>query len=264
MSAFKKIVMIGAGNVGYHLGVRLYEKGFEITQVFSRKEKDAKKLAKNTSAKYTTKFAEIQPDADLYIIPVSDNAIASVAEQLSSIIPENAVVVHTSGATPSKTLKPYFEKFGVLYPLQTIRINSKPDFRTLPVCIDASDDKVLKKLRKLAKKISSKVHRIDDQQRAVLHVAAVFVNNFGNHLFTIAADILEKENLPFELLHPLILETAAKLKHHSPTENQTGPAIRSDENTIKRHLEFLEKFPEYRALYLAFSKSINPKFGHLE
>jgi len=137
-------------------------------------------------------------------------------------------------------------------------------WENVPFCLEAENDEDLNILGRLAETLSQRIHVLSSEQRQSLHLAAVFANNFANLMFEYSEEILEKSNIDRSILHPLILETAAKLKHHSPTENQTGPAIRSDENTIKRHLEFLEKFPEYRALYLAFSKSINPKFGHLE
>lgn len=263
MSSIRKIVIIGAGNVGFHLGKRLFKMGFEVVQVFSRSEHKAKFLAKKISTDFTTIFSNIKP-ADLYIIAVSDHAIAEVAGNLKAVIQKDKLVVHTSGATPSTVLKPYFGHYGVLYPLQTFRIRSKPDFKKLPLCIDAPLKADFKKLKKLAASICKNVHQIDDEQRAILHVAAVFANNFSNHLYAIAEDILQQNNLSIKLLLPLIAETARKIERNSPKEVQTGPAIRNDVNTIKRHLEFLERYPEYRSFYIAFSKSINPKFGNLE
>ena len=264
MSRIRKITIIGAGNVAFHLGKRFYKKGFNIIQVFNRTESKAKKIANLIKADFTHDFSKINLETDLFIIAVSDNAIEEVAKKLHTLSIENQLVVHTSGATPSTILQPFFKHFGVFYPLQTFRIKSKPDFKKPPLCIDAPNDADLKKLKKLAKKIAKNVHQIDDRQRAVLHVAAVFANNFSNHLFAIAEDILKKENLPFELLLPLIEETVRKLKQQSPLESQTGPAIRGDENTVKMHLEYLKNDPKYRSLYLMFSKSINPKFGNLE
>ncbi len=264
MPPIHKISIIGAGNVGFHLGKRFYKKGFEIVQVFSRNEKKAKSLAKKINAEAITDFSTLNPEADLFVIAVSDNAISIVAESMVANGIEHQLVVHTSGATPSTILKPYFNHYGVFYPLQTFRINSKPDFKSLPLCVDAGVKSNLKRLKKLAKKICSNVHYINDRERAILHVAAVFANNFSNHLYQIAEDILEQENLSLNLLLPLIKETTHKIEYNSPKKVQTGPAIRGDEITIKRHLEFLEKHPHYRSLYLAFSKSINSKFGNLK
>ena len=264
MLPIRKIVLIGAGNVGFHLGKRLYKKGFNIIQVFSRKEDKAKFLSKKIKAESTSDFSKIRANADLYIIAVSDNAIAEVAQNLKANGIDNQLVVHTSGATASTVLKPYFNHYGVFYPLQTFRINSKPNFKTLPICIDAPNKKDLKRLKKLANKICLNVHQINDDERAILHVAAVFVNNFSNHFYSIAEDILDQNNLSLKLLFPLIRETANNIESSSPKDVQTGPAVRNDENTIKKHLQFLEKHPEYRTLYLVLSKSINAKFGNLK
>jgi len=264
MLSIRKIVLIGAGNVGFHLGKRLYKKGFEIIQVFSRNKDKAKFLSEKIQAESITDFSKINTNADLYIIAVSDHAIDEVAQKLKANGIDNQLVVHTSGATASTVLKPYFAHYGIFYPLQTFRINSKPDFKILPICIDAPNKKDLKKLKKLAKKNCSDVQEINDQERANLHVAAVFVNNFSNHFYSIAEDILGQKNLSLKLLMPLIKETARNIERSSPKDMQTGPAIRNDESTVKKHLQFLEKHPEYRTLYLAISKSINAKFGNLK
>jgi len=264
MPAIQKITIIGAGNVGFHLGKRLFKKGFEIVQVYSRNQEKAKTLADQIHAKPISDFSKLDPNSDLFIIAVSDNAISEVAKNLKANNIDNQLVVHTSGATPSLILKPFFQHYGIFYPLQTFRVGSKPSFKKLPLCIDAPIKADLKKLKKVARKICSNVHHINDEQRAVLHVAAVFANNFSNHLYTISENILNQENISLSLLIPLIQETTKKIATASPQETQTGPAVRGDKNTIKRHLEFLEKHPEYRSLYVAFTKSINPKFGNIE
>ncbi len=247
------IILIGAGNVGYHLGKRLYEKGLHMDQVFSRTVEKANILAKIVGAQAITDLADVHSDADLYILAVHDSAIADVAAKLPA---KGKLVVHTSGATPSSVLAPHFERFGIFYPLQTFSVSRMVDFEQIPICVYACQESDLQLLENLAKQISPKVYRIDDAQRATLHVAAVFVNNFTNHLFQVGYDILEKENLPFDLLRPLIRETAEKVQEHLPARMQTGPAIRGDESTIRRHLAYLEKYPEYRSLYELLTGSI--------
>ncbi len=248
-----KIVLIGAGNVGYHLGNRLYEKGLRIQQVFSRVKEKAENLASEVNAQAITKLSNITLDADLYILAVHDSAIAEVATQLPVL---DKLVVHTSGATPSTALQPHFQRFGIFYPLQTFSISKEVDFEQIPICVHANQEADLQALENLARQISPKVYRIDDEQRAILHVAAVFVNNFTNYLFQIGYDILEKEKLPFDLLRPLIRETAAKVQEHPPVEMQTGPAIRGDHATIDKHLQYLGRFPEYKHLYELLTENI--------
>jgi len=252
-----KIVLIGAGNVGFHLGHILVERNQNLIQVFSRKRQKAKRLAKSINSTYTNQLEDIDPNADLYILAISDAAIESVASSLSQIpLSKKALVVHTSGATPSTVLKPYFKQYGIFYPLQTFSISKASNFINIPICIHANRKPLRQKLEKLAQLLSPKVYLIDDQQRAILHVAAVFVNNFTNHLFQIGETILDKENLSFEILKPLIQETAEKIKNHPAKKMQTGPAIRGDQNTIDKHLLFLNKYPAFQDLYRQLSESI--------
>jgi predicted short-subunit dehydrogenase-like oxidoreductase (DUF2520 family) len=249
-----KIVLIGAGNVGYHLGRRLKEAGLQVVQIFSRQEAHARRLAKEIQVPFVTDLAQVVTDAELYILTVNDGAMNEVAAQLQV---RNGLVVHTSGGTPSAILQPYFPRFGVLYPLQTFSLTRPIDFTPIPICVCANNTADEDFLFKLGSIISQNVYKINDNQRAVLHVAAVFVNNFTNYLFQIGYDILQQENLSFDLLRPLILETAAKIQSHAPAEMQTGPAVRGDAETVERHLAYLERFPGYRELYQIITKSLS-------
>jgi predicted short-subunit dehydrogenase-like oxidoreductase (DUF2520 family) len=252
-----KVALIGSGNVGYHLIQRFQERKVQVVQVFTRDEGKAKHFENTLHIPYITDLQALTHEADLYIIAVRDDSIASVAEQMSDFLPQNAFVVHTSGATPSAILAPYFERFGSLYPFQSFSLQKKPNFSTIPICIDATNLKDVAFLTKIAKKLSPNIHQITDAQRGVLHVAAVFVNNFTNYLFTIGEAITTQHQLPFDLLKPLILETVEKIKIHSPSALQTGPAIRGDEQTIARHLDFLAAHhPDFMNLYATLTDNI--------
>lgn len=251
-----KIVLIGAGNVGYHLGLRLYELNIEIVQVYSRTIERAQFLADLVQAKSCVDLSKLDKTADLYIIAVHDGVIGSVAEQLQFLDTEKRLVVHTSGATPSTVLQPFFRRYGVFYPLQSFSILRPIDFSQVPICVDAVADKDQLFLQALATKLSTKVYEINDKERAILHVAAVFVNNFTNHLLYISESILERENISFDILKPLLQETIAKIEDHSAKDMQTGPAIRGDQATLDRHLVYLEGFPDYRMIYSLLSKAI--------
>ena len=251
-----KIVLIGAGNVGWRLGCRLKKCGQEVVQVFSRNLLKARELGVKIDAAFTDSLDEITPDGDLYILAVHDDSIGEIAKILAEGGLSKKLMVHTSGATPVSVFPETLERCGVFYPLQTFSKARTPDFSEIPICIDAKLEEDRKILAGLAGKISRKVFQISDQQRAVLHVAAVFVNNFTNHLFHIGHSILEKEELPFELLLPLIRETVGKLEDGSPAEMQTGPAVRGDLATIQRHLDYLEKYPEYQEIYRQLTRSI--------
>ncbi len=252
----KNIVIIGAGNVGYHLIDKFLRKGIPILQVYSRSKTKTNRIEKKFSLDTVNRLREVTPSADLYIVAVKDDAIPVVAKKISKAIGKNKLVVHTSGSVPATVFKPFFKKYGVFYPLQTLSTERKVSFEKIPVCVDSNSEKDLKKLMRLAKKISKNVHHISDDQRAVLHVAAVFVSNFTNYMYTIGESILSVENLSFELLHPLILETAKKIKTGSPKQMQTGPAIRGDRKTIEKHLLYLEKYPDYQMLYDMITKEI--------
>lgn len=252
-----KIILIGAGNVGYHLGKRLFKKKINVSQVYSRTLENAKYLGKQINTKYTNQLAEIETTADMYIIAIKDDYIERVGARLAenkSI--RKKLIVHTSGAVASTVLAPFFKRYGVFYPLQTFSKSKKVTFKNIPICVDASKKRDRLYLHELASQISKNVYAISDQERAILHVAAVFVNNFSNHLFHIAADICAKEQLDFSVLQPLIQETVLKIQAQAPLQMQTGPARRGDKATIEKHLLFLKKYPAYAALYKQLSDSI--------
>ncbi len=252
-SLISSVVMIGAGNVATHLGQQLYKQGISVAQVFSRNLDKATRLAQQIEAEPINDLRRVQLGADIYLIAVHDSAIAEVAAQLPK---QPLFVVHTSGATPATVFAAHYQRYGVFYPLQTFSANQPVDFHQIPICIYATDESDLALLQTLAQRLSQQVHTIDDHQRAILHVAAVFVNNFTNYLFHIGYDILQQEELPFDLLRPLIQETAQKVQQQAPVAMQTGPAIRHDDLTIVRHMDYLQRFPTYQMLYKIITKSI--------
>jgi predicted short-subunit dehydrogenase-like oxidoreductase (DUF2520 family) len=251
-----KIVLVGSGRVAWHLGNRLKAKGFPVAQVLSRNPEHARALGEALQTGWSDNWAEVLPHADWLLVAVRDDAIGAVAEQLASYVPD-ALVTHTSGATPGAVLAPHFKRYGVFYPLQTFSLERTPVWSKIPFCVDASTLQDVAFLEKTASEIGHRVYRVDDAQRAQLHVAAVFANNFANHCFAIAEKILREKDLPFELLHPLMEETLAKALHNSPADMQTGPAVRGDSETIKRHMALLEQYPAWEELYRTMSESIS-------
>ena len=244
-----KITIIGSGNVAQHL-IDAFAKSntVEIIQVFSRTQKQVSSLL--DSSKITNDWNALK-EADLYIIAVSDDAIASVASQLPF---ENRLVVHTSGSAPLSSLSDKNRK-GVFYPLQTFTKGKPIDFKTIPFCLETQfeNDSVL--LEKVASSISDNVYKIDSHQRKALHVAAVFVNNFTNYLYQLGNDICQENHVPFDILKPLILETAEKLLTLSPKDAQTGPAKRNDISTIEAHESFLSN-ENQSTIYKILTQSI--------
>ena len=200
--------------------------------------------------KITSDYHKIT-EADLYVISVSDNAISEVSEQLPF---KNRLVVHTSGTSDISVLHDKNRK-GVFYPLQTFTKGKEIDFAPIPICLEAENESDYQLLEKLGNCISQKVVRISSEQRKSLHVAAVFVCNFVNHLYQIGNEICEENNVPFEVLHPLIQETAHKIMELSPKEAQTGPAVRNDQKTIEKHIDFLTN-ENQKEIYKILTKSI--------
>jgi predicted short-subunit dehydrogenase-like oxidoreductase (DUF2520 family) len=256
MEKSPKIAIIGAGRVAWHLGRRLKGKGIPVAQVISRTESRTRDLATSTGAAWSISLADIDPQTDWILLAVKDDAIAEVASQLGAFAPES-LVTHTSGGTSSSVLAPFFHRRGVFYPLQSFSFEHTPVWSRIPFCVDATSAEDLLFLKKTAKRIGNLVYHVNDEQRARLHVAAVFANNFTNHCFAIAEKILDDQELPFEMLHPLMEETVAKALHESPARMQTGPAARGDVETMRRHLKLLDEYPDLQKMYKLFSSNIS-------
>jgi len=244
-----RITIIGSGNVAQHL-IKAFTKSelVEIVQVYSRKKETLSSLIEFD--KITSDFEELQ-ESDLYIIAVSDKAIADVSRQLPF---QNRIVVHTSGAASLDVLDAKNRK-GVFYPLQTFSKNKEIDFSIIPLCLEAENTFDFRVLETVAKSVSNAVFAINSDQRKALHVAAVFVNNFTNHLYHIGQEICEEHQVPFEILRPLIQETAEKINTLNPVDAQTGPAKRNDSVTIDAHLAYLTS-ENQKNIYKLITQSI--------
>ena len=248
-----KVCLIGSGNLATQLGMALYEKGHPIVQVWSRTAENAVELAMRLNSQYTNDISLINYESDIYIISVTDIAIEQVLSWRSW---GSKLVVHTSGSTPMELLSPYCENFGVFYPFQTFSKAKKIDFDQIPICLEANTPQNLEILRVLAQSISNNIQLINSEQRQQIHLAAVFTCNFVNHLYSIWEGLLREKGIGFDILKPLILETAAKIVDHSPKSVQTGPAIRNDKDIINKHLALLENQPDLQVLYQQISDRI--------
>lgn len=244
-----RITIIGSGNVAQHL-IKAFTKSelVEIVQVYSRKKETLSSLIEFD--KITSDFEELL-ESDLYIIAVSDKAIADISKQLPF---QNRIVVHTSGAASLDVLDAKNRK-GVFYPLQTFSKNKEIDFSIIPLCLEAENTFDFRILETVAKSISNAVFAINSDQRKALHVAAVFVNNFTNHLYQIGQEICTEHQVPFEILRPLIQETAEKINTLNPVDAQTGPAKRNDSVTIESHLAYLNN-ENQKNIYKLLTQSI--------
>lgn len=248
-----KIVCIGSGNVATHFSNAFKAAGSELVQIWSKNPEHAAELAIKTGAKPIADLKEIDNNADVYLIAVKDDAIGEVIAQLSAV---KGMIVHTSGATDIDVFPATIAKYGVLYPLQTFSKHKAIDFNQVPLCIEAKDEETLKLLKSIALMLSPLVYEVNSEKRRILHLSAVFACNFVNHLYTLSNEILQKNELDFEILRPLIMETAEKVQNAFPVDVQTGPAIRNDEQTITKHKELLNDMPELKDIYETLSKSI--------
>lgn len=250
----KRVILIGAGNVAHHLAPALLKAGVNLCQIYSRTIESARELGMKTGITYTSDVCAVYPDGDIYIFCVSDDVLLSVFKSIR--INKEALVLHTSGSMPMDVFKSLSKKQGVLYPLQTFTKKRELDFREIPLCIEASAPPVLKELRNMAEMISGNVQEISSEKRKCLHLAAVFANNFTNHLYGIAGRLLEEEGMDFNMLRPLIFETAHKVMLMTPDNAQTGPAKRGDEGILHMHKAMLKKKKKLSALYTLLSDSL--------
>ncbi len=242
-----RVVVIGSGNVAHHLVKALTAaSGISLEGIVVRNSENLDNVTTNIIVSY-----EFIPEADVYIIAVSDRAINEVSINLPF---NNRLVVHTSGSAPMEEIDGGNRR-GVFYPLQTFSKEKEIDFKKVPICLEAENQEDYNILEELASAISDSVYRIDSAQRRALHVAAVFAANFTNHMYTIADDICRTHAMPFDLLKPLISEVALKIQQLSPALAQTGPAVRHDEETIQRHLDLLTD-ENQKNIYLLLTRSI--------
>ena len=238
----KKIILIGAGNVAHHLGLSLFGAGHQIIQVISKTQNSAKRLAEKLNAELETDITKIRK-ADFVIIAVNDDTVAAVASQI-----KNMPFAHTSGSVCLKN-------GGVFYPLQTFSKSVSVEMKKVPFCISADDKGFENTLLEVAKSISNFVYIINEKQRKTFHLAAVFACNFSNQMYAVAEDLLKESDLDFEMLKPLIVETANKIIKNSPSSAQTGPAQRKDLKTIENQIDLLED-ADLKSIYKLITNQI--------
>ena len=246
------IVLLGAGNLATNLGYAFVQNGLPLRAVYSRTEAAASLLGSRLNVPATSRPEELPQDAGWYVYAVTDDALEGLAAHLRA--PE-AMHVHTAGSVPLQVFgnKP---RCGVLYPLQTFSKNRRIPFHNIPLFVEGNTPEATQSLTALAEELSTRVYRADSAQRARLHVAAVFACNFVNRLYAIADELVQRAELPFEVLLPLLDETAAKVHTIPPRQAQTGPAARGDRTVLERHEALLEE-ENTRFLYQVLSESIH-------
>lgn len=240
-----RISFVGSGNVATHFATAFKAAGHTIEQIFSRNIEHAQILAEKVNAQPIDKFEQLNV-ADIYVLAIGDDALYEVANELKL----KGMVVHTSGSTPMSVLKPISEHCGVMYAPQSFVKSVEMKYEHLPFCLEANDEAGMKMVKELAKSVSDRIYELNSEQRRKLHLASVIVNNFGNALNAMAQQMMQREDIPFELLFPLIEMTTQKIYHQgSLWELQTGPAVRGDQKTIDAHRKLLADNKEMLQLY---------------
>jgi predicted short-subunit dehydrogenase-like oxidoreductase (DUF2520 family) len=234
------------------LGRLCKQKGHTILQVMSRTEENAKTLANELDCDYTNYNGTTNMNADLYLVAISDGALFDLNKSFKL---GDKLIVHTAGSVSKDVLEGISTTYGVLYPFQSLRKETEA-LPSMPILIDGNNDGSIATIEAFAQTLSYTVKRTTDDERIKLHVSGVFVSNFTNHLYALAKDFCDKENIDFALLYPLILETAARATRYAPEEVQTGPALRKDVFTLDKHLKVLATHPNLKYLYLKITDSI--------
>lgn len=254
--ATQSISIIGSGNLAWHLAPALDNMGYSVKEVYSRNPRSAKELTSRLyQGEVKTSLDFSSSSSSIFIIAVSDDAIESIAQEI--VLPDNAILVHTSGSRPLSVLgyaaTPHV---GVFYPLQTFSRSQKVNFSNVPIFVESETPEAERVLMKMAKAISENVRKISSQERKALHVAAVFASNFTNHMLTISKQLMTDNQLDFAVLKPLISETLNKSLSIGPENAQTGPARRGDFEILDHHYEFLQKNETLGAIYKIISQHI--------
>lgn len=251
-----RITLIGAGRVATHLA-KVLQLQHQIVQIFSRDLQRAETLADQVNAQAITELQQLDPQTDLVIIAVSDQAISSVIQAITQYLPDN-LIVHTSGSTDLAILEQRHPRAGVLYPLQTFSFERAVNWSETPLFVEAVQAQDLTLLTDLANSLSQRVYQYSSTQRLTLHLAAVFACNFSNYCYDMAKQVVDAEQVDFSLLYPLILETANKATTNNPKEMQTGPAMRGDQNILNMHRQLLvdSNRTDLQDIYRLMSESI--------
>ena len=253
-----RVVFVGAGNLATRLSLEMRKSGMSIGQVYSHTSEHAKILADELGCGWTVIPEEIVEDADLYVFSLKDAVLQDV---IARVKPNNGLWVHTAGSMPMDVFNGHTANYGVLYPMQTFSKTREVDFNVIPFFLEANTSENAGKLQHLAEKLSGNIRFLSSDKRKSLHLAAVFACNFTNHIYALAVKLLEEQDIPADVLLPLIDETAAKIHTMPPRVAQTGPAIRYDENVINKHLAMLGD-SDMRSIYRLISQSIHKEAQH--
>lgn len=257
MSVSSTFCLLGAGNVAWHLGKALHAAGFPVRGVYSRTLANAQSLAGQLGSAVATDDLSRLPQAEIYLFAVKDDVLPLLAGQMLRLLGADteALFVHTAGSIPLTVLES--RRAAVLYPMMTFSKARAVDFKQIPLFVEGTDETAVRIVRDIARRLSESVRELDSERRRLLHLSAVFANNFSNHCFALAYRLLCAADIDPHILLPLVNETVAKLNDLEPGEAQTGPAVRKDHAVMKRQMQALAAFPELQAIYRQLSESIS-------
>jgi len=249
----KRISVLGSGNVASHLARKFVAEGVSIDCVFSRNRATGQILADEVGADFTDNLRQIPQDSDAYLFMLSDTANVEIAKSIS--LPDDKIYIHTSGSLPKEIFKQ--ENAAVMYPFQTFSRDVKiEDYSSIPVCIEASNNEALCEVHSLAGKMSQHIYKLTFEQRKILHIAGVFVSNFMNHSVFLGQKLLSENNIPIEILNPLLRQSFGKILAADAYSSQTGPAVRGDRKIIDSHIDMLASEENFAEVYKVMSESI--------
>jgi predicted short-subunit dehydrogenase-like oxidoreductase (DUF2520 family) len=253
---YYNIAFVGAGNLAWHLAPELENYGHKVSIVSNKSKKNAFALIDRLyRASYKKNLDFSRSDIDVIIIAVDDSSIEEIASEI--IIPEHCCIIHTSGTQSIDILErsaaPYF---GVLYPLQTFTKGVRASFKDTPIFVEGNGDYAFKVLQELTRKLSRQVFKLDSEQRSILHLSAVIASNFSNHMLTVAKSIMDEKDMSFDLLQNVVYSMVQKAFEIGPENGQTGPAVRQDLATLKKHQKLLKNDRDLNKLYTLISNHI--------
>ncbi len=249
-----KVVLLGSGNVAFHLTDALISAGHKIEQIYGRNEKTTKELAKTANTSFCINPKDITPLADIYFFCMNDIANIEISGKIN--VKSNPIIVHTAGSQSMSIFKDKTKNYGVFYPFQTFTKGVKTDFSKVPVCIEASNDNTYQSLEKIADSLNCKSYNLDEKGRETLHLCGVFAANFMNHCVSLSEALLEENQISKDLIKPLLEQSFYKIINSGSQVSQTGPALREDQETINKHLNILKDNKQYSKVYQVLTESI--------
>lgn len=252
-----KITIVGSGNIATFFGIKFKKAGHSILQVISSTESHAKELADTLSCDFDTDLNKLNVDSEVVLLAVKDDVLRTL---VGYEVLQTKTIIHTAGSISLLDIASLSKNVGSMWCMYSINKNHLPERDDIPVIVNASNENTLVQVKKLSEAISNVTYSLDDDQKTIAHLSAVFANNFANHLFTIGQEILSQEKIPFEILIPLIQNTIEKLSYSTPDKLQTGPAIRHDGETISKHLQLLQSNEEFLKIYQLLTHSIQQRY----